>query len=460
VAGEGVTDTVHLLADPLQQLRQGLQQFLFQNPGNIQVEFIEPRRDLPGDRRGEQRQQTALLFPRVLQFCQQFQDPLPGHLAGKVARGHILQMMAFINNQPLKWREDCRPGKTGLLAQGQVSHQQGVVHHQQVGAGGIAAGSIEMALGVETALHPTALVTLAAELLPDFIPRDEAQVVTTAAGGGFAPRHDRLQFRHFFRKESRLILVTVQLAQAEIVAPALDQHRPELDAGVLLQKGDVLAGQLFLQIDGIGGDDHPFLVPFRPECRREQIGQGFAGAGAGLDHGHPVAVEGFGNGKGHAGLLFPLFITGKVGSHHPARGKIGFDLPEGEILQFFPDKGGYGLVALFQTVIDDVEADPLVAEDGGDFQVGAGRGKVAGGVIVDDHITVGGGNHDGRHRVLVPPCQRFYFDDKLRLVGRAEKKDLVATATGDLPAHLVCCIFRYQAFHGGEDTLFPWRGAN
>jgi len=81
------------------------------------------------------------------------------------------------------------------------------------------------------------------------------------------------------------------------------------------QKGEVLSDQLFLQVDGVGGDDDPLVVAHGPQDGRHQIGQGFAGAGAGLHQDDLVAVEGLGHGTGHAQLFVALLVALQV-CHH------------------------------------------------------------------------------------------------------------------------------------------------
>jgi len=90
---------------------------------------------------------------------------------------------------------------------------------------------------------------------------------------------------------------------------------------------------------------------------------------------------------------------------------------------------------VFGPVVDDDEADPLVAHDRGDLQVGRRGGEDAGGVVVDHHVAAGGGHHDGCHGVAVAAGERFDVDDPARAVGAAEKEDLIAGGVGNGLAH-------------------------
>ena len=52
--------------------------------------------------------------------------------------------------------------------------------------------------------------------------------------------------------------------EAEVVPPPLHQHRLEVDPQVLPEERQVLVRELFLQADGVGGDDHlPLLLQGR-----------------------------------------------------------------------------------------------------------------------------------------------------------------------------------------------------
>ena len=138
---------------------------------------------------------------------------------------------------------------------------------------------------------------------------------------------------------------------------------------MLLQERDVLLDQLFLEVDRVGGDDHPLLVADRPERRGEQIGEGLPCSGSGLDYGDLLLVERLGEVHRHAGLLGTMLVSGKRLRQHAVGRVETFDLRVGEALDDLARHCGDGLVAVFPGVVDDVEADPLVAEERGDLDV-------------------------------------------------------------------------------------------
>ena len=96
----------------------------------------------------------------------------------------------------------------------------------------------------------------------------------------------------------------------------------------LNQRGNVLADQLFLEIDGVGGNYDPLTPGCGKESRREQVGHRFPHAGAALNYQVSVLVDSFGHRRQHFGLFCALFKSLKslgkraVGAHQP--GNLGF----------------------------------------------------------------------------------------------------------------------------------------
>ncbi len=226
----------------------------------------------------------------------------------------------------------------------------------------------------------------------------------------------------------------LQLAQAGVIAPPLDQHCLEFDARIAGQKGEVFLDQLLLQINGVSGDDHPLVVAYRPEDRRNQVGQGLAGAGARLDQCHPVTVEGFGHLAGHTQLFAALLVPLQVG-HHTVRCENSADFPGGQQLPLlFAERGNHQVTA-GSCVVDDAETDPLIAADRGDLHVG-GRGfEGARWMVVDDDIAAGGAGDDGRYGDFGAAGYGLCFIDHAVHVAAADKENLVAPGGGYFVTH-------------------------
>ena len=104
--------------------------------------------------------------------------------------------------------------------------------------------------------------------------------------------------------------------EAEVVAPSL-QHGPrERCVQVGGQEREVLGGQLVLEGLG-GGGDHRGAAG---EHGGHQVGQRLAGAGAGLHHQVPAALDGPRHGLGHVGLARAGLAVGEGGGDLRERG--------------------------------------------------------------------------------------------------------------------------------------------
>ena len=76
------------------------------------------------------------------------------------------------------------------------------------------------------------------------------------------------------------------------------------------QRGDILAEQLLLKVDRVGGHNDPLVVHDRVEDGGKQIGEGLAHAGTGLDDQPMALVDGRSDSPGHGYLLATLFERG------------------------------------------------------------------------------------------------------------------------------------------------------
>ena len=126
-----------------------------------------------------------------------------------------------------------------------------------------------------------------------------------------------------------------QTITAEVVVPPLHHAGRELHPDPLAQKGQVLVVDLVLQVARAGGDDDPAAGL----QRGHEVGQGLAGAGAGLDHQRAaVARAGRGDGPRHLLLARPVLVAGvgpgqrSAGPEEVARG----DPPSGRAAGQFP----------------------------------------------------------------------------------------------------------------------------
>ncbi len=118
-------------------------------------------------------------------------------------------------------------------------------------------------------------------------------------------------------KKARFCRRAFQPALTKVVRTAFDQFNPKLQTCGPLQEGQVFADQLLLQIDCVGRDDQSLPVGKGPEDGWNQVGEALAGAGASLNQGDAVAIESFGDRKGHAQLFGAVFKPGQVLTNFP-----------------------------------------------------------------------------------------------------------------------------------------------
>src|SRR5688572_21235729 len=89
----------------------------------------------------------------------------------------------------------------------------------------------------------------------------------------------------FFIGEEAVLTLTGELEAAErnVVAAAFDKNSAELFGYDGVEKRNVFLNELFLQIDSVGGDNDALFVLDDALDGRDEVGEGFAHAGAGFD---------------------------------------------------------------------------------------------------------------------------------------------------------------------------------
>ena len=136
-----------------------------------------------------------------------------------------------------------------------------------------------------------------------------AQAIFAGAG----PFGDTLQFRVLARGNQFLFVAqrVGETGGAQVVALADEDRGAEIGVAAdrvvagedFAAKGQVLAVELLLQRDGVGGDDQlPVLVDGLDDAG-EQVGEGFANAGAGLEEQGIIGGLSGGDRPGHGFLL-------------------------------------------------------------------------------------------------------------------------------------------------------------
>ena len=195
--------------------------------------------------------------------------------------------------------DDVAVFRNQTAAEGQIRHQQGVVDHDDVGLLGSLTGGPEKARGAIAHIQAEAFFACG-----NMVPGDgvAAQQVDFSAVSRFRALQPDRCLGQQLGVIHRQRIAAGQLppaAQAEIVGPSLElgylQYPRLQQAGFFqhgLQRRNVLAHKLFLEIDGVGGHHNPLPLGHGKQGRGEQIGQRFPDAGAAFDNEVVLVVDG------------------------------------------------------------------------------------------------------------------------------------------------------------------------
>ena len=284
-------------------------------------------------------------------------------------------------------------------AGGQVGNQQRVVDDDDVGGGGpLPRGPQEAdaadALAVRRALRR--------QPVPggEGAPAAQVQLGPVARGRVAQPRQRLGQHPGVLLGETLAGAHVAPPLQAQVVRPALQQRRLEvfrrhsLDLAERLDYvRDVLAQELLLEVDGVGGDDDAHVVLQGVQRRGYEIGERLAYSGPRLDH-QPLAVsDGLRDGPRHLDLLRPLLEAahgprhGTVGAQH-RRDLVRVDGVDGPVRAKGP------------AAVQPCSQRPDV--DAGDAGAGGSRRALGEPVLVEPPEQVG--EHPGR-----PRCQALHL---------------------------------------------------
>ena len=224
--------------------------------------------------------------------------------------------MGFVEDYCGGFGEDAGIGGAGgLLLDGEVGEEEVVVDDDDVGFEGLAAH-----LGDEAGLPVGAGLAEAdfaagVELMPEVRAFGEVVDLGAVTGfGGALPLQDGVELRDFFEAGKQWVVAQgVELLLADVVGAALHVADAQ-GAEEGFEEGDVLEEELFLEVFGAGGDDDALLVLAGAAEGWEEVGEGFAGAGAGFDDEVAVVGEGLLDLLGHEVLAGTVLEgEGRVG---------------------------------------------------------------------------------------------------------------------------------------------------
>src|SRR5262249_55448003 len=146
-----------------------------------------------------------------------------------------------------------------FFAQGQVAKEQGMIDNKDVGVPQLSAGFEIETLLIVRAFPAQAIATVAFHKVPNGGQKVENQVATAAVISLPGPLIDGLELADGIglgQQEAHPLAGASESAQADVIGPSLDQDGIEFDRHHFLKKRDVLVDELFLEADGMRGDNN------------------------------------------------------------------------------------------------------------------------------------------------------------------------------------------------------------
>ena len=227
--------------------------------------------------------------------------------------GDLLDRVGFVKDSDIIVGQNAGP----FSSQSQVREKHRVVHDQNVGVPHPSPCPVVQTVVVGRAAFAQAVAMFALDLFPDFGEWAKAEVGQAAIAGLIRPFADLPELRQGLAVEqcARPLHRSVHTAEADVVRPALDEHRRELDGHDRIEERDVLADQLFLKSNGVSTDDDLAAVTIRLaglsgcEDRGDEVGKALADPGSGLDNQMPLRLDGPGDRVSHRQLLLAAFVA-------------------------------------------------------------------------------------------------------------------------------------------------------
>ena len=354
--------------------------------------------------------------------------------------GDILEMLGLVKDHPGIARQD----QVELVIPGLPPHREIGKEEMMVGDHHLAAARLSPrlvieALLVELAVDLEGLVGLRKNLLPDLPGRLPGEIREAAIPGGIGPLDEiakQLLVLRILRNQVELLRSLLDPALAGVVGAPLDERELEIDRQDSREKGKILRHQLFLQVDGAGGDDHPLSVLDRPENARHQVGEALANPGAGLRGDHPVLVQRAGHLDSHLYLALTALKTIKPFREHSPGTENAAHLLDIDWLVLVADERLDHEVIPHRLIVDDDKTHLPVAQLGGHSQVGLAGLQVSARMVVDRQVPALGPGENGRRRDVVSARENLDLDktgNRLGLVPAhlPQEIDLVPASLGD-----------------------------
>ena len=220
--------------------------------------------------------------------------------------------MAFIDDQSRVCRQHrCLFPIVRGAPHGDVGHEKVVIDDDHVCLCRLATCLVQEALVVQRTFEAHAQVGLRGHLIPQLWTRRRRQIAERAVGRALGPLDNGVQLVAQTVVEERGARRTrlVESLQTQIIAPTLEKREAHALIGErLLEKGQILADQLLLQIDRVRRNDGALTIRRRPAQSGNQIAKGFADPGASLEESDPALVEEPRDLTRHRALARPILV--------------------------------------------------------------------------------------------------------------------------------------------------------
>jgi hypothetical protein len=240
------------------------------------------------------------------------------HRHPEVLCRHVLQLVRLVDDRHVALGNHLA---VGVLPDGGVRAQQMVIDDHDVRFGGTLAHPRDEAVRLSGARRADAALGRRGQVEPHRqILRQVLEFRAVAGPGACRPIADG---RHGVgvgkRHRHRILAEEIEAVKAEVVAPPLHVCGLERDAERVLQDGEVLREDLFLERLGAGRDEHAPAA----QDRRDEVRDGLAGAGAGFGKQDVT----FFDGRGHRGGHRPLARSRLELGHCPGQRSIVVEHP-------------------------------------------------------------------------------------------------------------------------------------
>ena len=234
-------------------------------------------------------------------------------VAEKQAR-RLGQLVRFVEDQRIARRQQLGDA---LVAQHDVGEEEVMVDHHHVGGERVAPRAHHEAVAVIRAALPEAVVARRRGLRPDRRVFGHVGEIGAVAGGAESGEAlDPVQLRRLFPCSGPAFgNRATQAIEADVIRPPLQQRGASPRSQRLAHRGQIAVEELVLQRLGAGRDDDLAAG----EERRDEVGEGLAGAGSCFGDQHAGRLDRLGDGVRHLHLAAALAIAGDRRGERPLR---------------------------------------------------------------------------------------------------------------------------------------------